>query len=226
MNYDRTLSGGAGPAVNGTLPGKFVNSTLLWHLLLPVLAYLLGSIPCGLLLARRFARVDLRRSGSGNIGATNAARLGGPVLGLATLAADIGKAFLPVWAASVWTGSPVVPVAAAVAAVLGHTYPLYTRFHGGKGVATTAGGFLGIAPPAVLFAAAAFLVCGGIFRRASVGSLAAALLLPFAVHAAAGSWTVTTGAALASALIFIRHAENIRRLVAGTEPVFRFGRHR
>jgi len=203
-----------------------VNPNLLWHLLLPVLAYLLGSIPCGLLLARRFG-VDLRGSGSGNIGATNAARVGGPVLGAATLAADIGKAFLPVWAASAWTGSPTLPVAAAVAAVLGHTYPLYTRFRGGgKGVATAAGGFLGIAPLAVLLATAAFLVCGGIFRRASVGSLAAALTLPFAVHLAAGSWAVTAGGALTSALIFIRHAGNIRRLVAGTEPVFRFGRNR
>jgi glycerol-3-phosphate acyltransferase PlsY len=200
---------------------------LLLRIVLPLLAYLMGAIPCGLLLARRFARVDLRREGSGNIGATNVARVGGPALGLATLAADMLKALAPVWAASVWGASPVDPVVAAVAAVLGHTFPLYTRFRrGGKGVATTAGGFLWIAPSAVLCATAAFLVAVAISRRASVGSLAAALTLPVAVYAAAGSWTATAGAALAAILIFVRHADNIRRLAAGTEPVFRFGRGR
>jgi len=199
---------------------------LLLRIVLPLLAYLMGAIPCGLLLASRFARVDLRREGSGNIGATNVARLGGPALGLATLAADMLKALAPVWAASVWGASPVDPVVAAVAAVLGHTFPLYTRFRGGgKGVATTAGGFLWIAPWAVLCATAAFLVAGAVSRRASVGSLAAALTLPVAVYAAAGSWTAAAGAALAAALIFVRHADNIRRLAAGTEPAFRFGRN-
>lgn len=200
-------------------------SQLLLQIGLPILAYLVGAIPCGLLLVRRFTRVDLRQEGSGNIGATNVARTGGPALGLATLAADMLKAFAPVWAASVWGASPVDPVIAAVAAVLGHSFPIYTRFRGGgKGVATTAGGFLWVAPPAVLCATAAFLVAGAVSRRASVGSLAAALTLPVAVYAAAGSWTAAAGAALAAVLIFVRHADNIRRLAAGTEPVFRFGR--
>lgn len=204
-----------------------MSSQLVMLLILPLLAYLMGSIPCGLILARGLTRVDLRQTGSGNIGATNAARAGGPLLGLATLAADMLKALVPVWAAGAWIECPGGPVVVAVAAVLGHTYPLYTRFHGGgKGVATTAGGFLWIAPLAVLLAAAAFLVYAGIFRRASVGSLAAALMLPFAVYATAGSWGPAAGAAVTSALIFIRHSENIRRLVAGTEPVFRFGRDR
>lgn len=200
---------------------------LLLRIALPTLAYLMGAIPCGLLLARRFTRVDLRQEGSGNIGATNVARVGGPALGLATLAADMLKALAPVWAASVWGPSPLDPVIAAVAAVLGHTFPIYTRFRGGgKGVATTAGGFLWIAPSAVLCATAAFLVAGAISRRASVGSLAAALTLPVAAYAATGSWTAAAGAALAAALIFVRHADNIRRLAAGTEPAFRFGRRR
>jgi acyl phosphate:glycerol-3-phosphate acyltransferase len=204
-----------------------VNAQLLLTVLLPLAAYFVGAIPCGLLLARRFTRLDLRREGSGNIGATNVARVAGPALGLATLAADMLKALVPVWATSAWTASPEASVAAAVAAVLGHTFPVYSRFRGGgKGVATTAGGFLWIAPTAVLLATAAFIVYCGILRRASVGSLAAALMLPFAVQVATGSWTATAGAALASSLIFIRHAENIRRLAAGTEPVFRFGRGR
>ena len=198
---------------------------LLLQIGLPILAYLVGAIPCGLLLVRRFTRVDLRQEGSGNIGATNVARTGGPALGLATLAADTIKALLPVWAAAAWTASPVTPVAAAVAAVLGHTYPIYSRFRGGgKGVATTLGGFLGIAPQAVLWAALVFLAAALVSRRASVGSLAAALALPVAVVLTTGAWMAAAGAAAAATLIFVRHADNLRRLRAGTEPAFRFGR--
>ena len=117
---------------------------LLLRIALPTLAYLMGAIPCGLLLARRFTRVDLRQEGSGNIGATNVARVGGPALGLATLAADMLKALAPVWAASVWGPSPLDPVIAAVAAVLGHTFPIYTRFRGGaKGLPRPPGGSSG-----------------------------------------------------------------------------------
>jgi len=197
----------------------------LLQVALPTIAYLAGSVPFGLLLARRFSRVDLRRTGSGNIGATNVARVAGPILGLATLAADVLKAFLPVWAAAAWTGSPEAPLAAAVAAVLGHTYPIYSRFRGGgKGVATTLGGFLVVAPQAVPWAALVFLAGALLSRRASVGSLAAALALPVAVVATTGSWASAVAAAAAAALIFVRHADNIRRLRAGTEPAFRLGR--
>ena len=202
-----------------------MNGPWMPALFVTIAAYLSGSIPCGLLLARRFTRVDPRRAGSGNIGATNVARVAGPALGLATLAADVLKALLPVWAAAAWSGSPETPVAAAVAAVLGHTFPIYSRFRGGgKGVATTAGGFLWIAPPAVMWAAAVFLAAALVSRRASVGSLAAALALPAAVVATTASWAAATGAALAATLIFLRHADNIRRLRTGTEPAFRFGR--
>ena len=202
-----------------------MNGPWMPALLVTVAAYLAGSIPCGLLLARRFTRIDPRGAGSGNIGATNVARVAGPALGLATLAADMLKALLPVCAASVWSASPAVPVAAAVAAVLGHTYPIYSRFRGGgKGVATTLGGFLVLAAQAVLWAALAFLAAALVSRRASVGSLAAALALPAAVVATTGAWVAAAGAAAAATLIFVRHADNIRRLRAGTEPAFRFGR--
>jgi glycerol-3-phosphate acyltransferase PlsY len=203
-----------------------MNDPWMPALLVTTAAYLSGSIPCGLLLARRFTRVDPRRAGSGNIGATNVARVAGPALGLATLAADVLKALLPVWAAAAWTASPATPAAAAVAAVLGHTFPIYSRFRGGgKGVATTAGGFLWIAPEAVMWAGVVFLAAALSSRRASVGSLAAALALPVAVIVTTASWAAATGAAAAAALIFVRHADNIRRLAAGTEPAFRFGRN-
>jgi glycerol-3-phosphate acyltransferase PlsY len=203
-----------------------MNGPWMPALLVTIAAYLAGSIPCGLLLARRFTRIDPRGAGSGNIGATNVARVAGPALGLATLAADMLKALLPVCAASAWSASPAVPVAAAVAAVLGHTFPIYSRFRGGgKGVATTAGGFLWIAPQAVMGAGVVFLAVALLSRRASVGSLAAALALPVAIVVTTASWAAATGAALAAILIFVRHADNIRRLAAGTEPAFRFGRN-
>jgi glycerol-3-phosphate acyltransferase PlsY len=192
-------------------------------------AYLFGSIPWGVLLTRAFSADDPRRHGSGNIGATNVARVGGLGLGAATLAADMLKGALPVWLALSGGADPLrshlFPVLAALLAFFGHLFPLYTGFRGGgKGVATAAGGFVLIAPMAVLTAAAVFVACACIFRRVSVGSLAAFLLLPFAVHATAGSWAASVGAAVASAFVFIRHAGNIRRLIAGTEPVFSIGR--
>lgn len=192
-------------------------------------AYLIGAIPSGVLLTRLFSAADPRRAGSGNIGATNVARVAGPGPGLATLAADILKGALPVWLAvglaPAPCGSGAFPVAVALLAFFGHLFPVYTGFRrGGKGVATAAGGFVLIAPVAVLSAAAAFAIVSGLSRRVSAGSLAAALVLPFAVHASAGAWAASAGAALASAFIFIRHSGNIRRLIAGTEPVFRLKR--
>lgn len=192
-------------------------------------AYLFGSIPWGVLLARAFSAADPRRKGSGNIGATNVARVAGLGPGLATLAADMFKGLAPVWLA--WGLAPALPrseafpVVLALLAFFGHLFPIYTGFRGGgKGVATAAGGFALIAPVAVLIAGAAFVISAFIFRRVSIGSLAAALVLPFAVHATVGSWTASAGAALASVFIFIRHSGNIRRLIAGVEPAFRLKR--
>jgi glycerol-3-phosphate acyltransferase PlsY len=206
-----------------------VTSELIFKIALAVFAYLVGSIPSGLVLSRAVGAADPRRHGSGNIGATNVARVGGVGLGAATLTADIVKGLVPVGMASAWattaSASQLYPVALALLAVAGHLFPIYTGFRGGgKGVATAAGGFVLISPLAVLFAAAAFVTYVCIFRRVSIGSLAAALILPFAVYATIDSGAASAGAALASALIFVRHAENIRRLAAGTEPVFRIGR--
>jgi glycerol-3-phosphate acyltransferase PlsY len=195
---------------------------------LPLLAYLLGSIPWGVVLTRCFTSVDIRRCGSGNIGATNVARLAGPLLGLATLCADFLKGWAPVWMAS----SLDLPEAAAepyimtlaLLAVLGHLFPIYTRLKGGgKGVATAAGAFFGLAPLAVLIALGVFGLVAAMTRRVSAGSLAATAALPFAVFGATGSAVFCGGGAVVAVLVFFRHAENIRRLWAGTEPPFRFG---
>lgn len=196
---------------------------------LPLAAYLLGSIPWGLVLTRLFGVADIRRHGSGNIGATNVARVAGPVLGLATLAADALKGWAPVVLASHLELPPsaAAPYAAGLAllAILGHMFPAYTRGRGGgKGVATAAGAFFGLAPPAVLIALGVFGLFAALTRRVSAGSLAAAAVLPIAVFGVTGSAATGAGAVIAAVLIFARHADNIRRLRAGTEPPFGFGR--
>ena len=195
---------------------------------LPLLAYLLGSIPWGLVLTRLFAIADIRRHGSGNIGATNVARVAGPVLGLATLLGDFVKGWAPVALASYLdlppAGAELYAAALALLAVLGHLFPVYTRLRGGgKGVATAAGGFAALAPLAVLIALVVFVLVLALTRRVSAGSLAAAAALPPAVLSTTGSAVFCAGAVMAATLIFIRHAGNIRRLLAGTEPPFRLG---
>jgi glycerol-3-phosphate acyltransferase PlsY len=194
-------------------------------------AYLLGSIPWGVLLTRAFGAVDPRRHGSGNIGATNVARVGGLALGVATLAADVLKGLAPVWLCVHWTsGSPhseVLPVAAALLSFFGHLFPIYSGFRGGgKGVATAFGGFVPISPMAVLASVCGFAVMALISHRVSLGSLTAALVLPLAAVATTDSWAVSAGAGLASVFIFIRHGDNIRRLIAGAEPTFSLRRRK
>ena len=206
-----------------------VTSELPYNIGTAVLAYLLGSIPCGLVLTRAFAGTDVRRSGSGNIGATNVARVAGPWLGLATLTADALKGWLPVYLARSFAapaaGAETWATAAALLAFYGHLYPLYTGLRGGgKGVATGVGSFILLAPWAVVGVLAVFLVVFFIGRRVSAASLAAAAVLPAAVFLTGHTGVVCAGAVIVAVFIFLRHAENIRRLRAGTEPEFRMPR--
>jgi glycerol-3-phosphate acyltransferase PlsY len=192
-----------------------------------LLAYLLGSIPWGLILARLFARKDIRQKGSGNIGATNVTREAGFAPGLLTLAGDILKGAIPVYLALVAFGpadgsGDIYLSAVALAAFFGHLYPLYLKFRdGGKGVATAAGCFAVISPPAVLSACIVFTVMLFVARRVSVGSLSAAVILPIAIWITTRSAAVTAAAAITALLIFMRHRENLKRLVAGKEPDFK-----
>jgi len=188
-------------------------------------AYLLGSVPFGLVFAKLFTKQDLRKIGSGNIGATNALRAGGWRLGLATLAGDISKGAIPVFLALLLhpgnePGSPDLWMAlAATIAFLGHLFPVYLKFStGGKGVATAAGGFAIISPLALAVSTAAFLAVAGVSRRVSAGSLAAAALLPVAVFWINGSLILSGCALVISMMIIFRHRDNISRLLAGTEP--------
>ena len=186
-----------------------------------LLAYTTGSMPFGLLLTRRLEDVDVRTAGSGNIGATNVRRLAGNGRGALTLAGDMLKGALPVLLARILiepaaAGIPVSLV--ALAAIAGHLFPIFTRLrNGGKGVATTAGCFSVMAPAATAIAGGMFIILTGLTRRVSVGSLAAAAVLPAAVWLTTASVTLSGCALLAALLIFLRHADNIGRLFQGRE---------
>ncbi|MBU1712284.1 MAG: glycerol-3-phosphate 1-O-acyltransferase PlsY [Proteobacteria bacterium] len=188
-------------------------------------AYVLGSVPSGLILTKRFTSVDIRTEGSGNIGATNVRRLAGTKLGAFTLAGDFLKGALPVYIAGVITGCETAFIelyisVVAFAVFFGHLYPVFLKFQGGgKGVATAAGSFLILSPWAFLAAVTAFTIVTYSYRRVSAGSLVASTVLPFAVWFAGDSGYYTSCAVIISIFIFFRHRKNINRLLAGTEPV-------
>jgi len=183
-----------------------------------VAAYLLGAIPFGLLLGRIAAGLDVRSVGSGNIGATNVARSLGPWAGILTLALDVGKGAGAVWAASRITGQPATAMAAGLAAVAGHVFPIYLGFRGGKGVATGLGAFLVLEPRATLMAGAIFLAAVALSRRISPGSILAAASLPVLLYFRHAAPLLILSGLASSFLILYRHGSNMRRLVAGTEP--------
>ena len=194
---------------------------------LVICAYLLGSIPWGLIFARIFARDDIRLKGSRNIGATNVTREVGLIAGFLTLLGDFLKGAVPVYLALMAFG-PVDGVggiyvsAVALAAFLGHLYPLYLKFHdGGKGVATAAGCFAVVSPVTILAVLGVFIVMLLAVRRVSVGSLAAAAALPIAIWITTDSAVMIAAAGIFALFIFIRHRDNLKRLAAGTEPEFK-----
>jgi glycerol-3-phosphate acyltransferase PlsY len=190
------------------------------------IGYLLGSIPFGYVLVHVFLGTDVRNSGSGNIGATNVARTS-PVLGIVTLLLDAAKGAAAVLLISlIFSGNRTAGFIAAFATVCGHMFPIWLRFRGGKGVATGLGSFLFLTPKAILVTIGIFLVLVAVFRRVSAASLCAAASLPFfAVGFGetpdAPSIALTACTAL---LIISRHHQNIRRLLAGSEPRFQIRR--
>jgi len=194
---------------------------------LAVFAYLLGSIPWGLILTRQFADVDVRQTGSKNIGATNVLRSAGLGLGILTLIGDLSKGALPVWIAAEMTAQPESPntiyvSAVALCAFAGHLYPAFLKFKtGGKGVATAAGCFLIISPAATGIALIIFILFAGIANRVSAGSLAAVTVLAPAVWWLTNAGPFTACAVVMAVFIYARHRENIRRLISGTEPAIR-----
>lgn len=194
-------------------------------LLLPILAYLLGSVPFGLLVARAAGRGDIRANGSGNIGATNVRRTVGTLPAVVTLVGDIAKGFLPVWWAGMLVSGGCAPWTQAFVALVGlcafagHLYPVYLKgFRGGKGVATAAGCLLAVSPAALGVSGLVFVMTACGLNRVSAASLAATGAMPLAVWHATGSRLFTLWAALLAVWVWIRHRDNIRRLVEGREP--------
>lgn len=190
-------------------------------LLLCIGAFLLGSIPFGRIVGYFAGHIDIRKSGSGNIGATNVARQLGMGWGLLTLALDMFKGFAPVSGADqLVSGNAAVysGIVVGLAALLGHQFSVFQRFAGGKGVATALGVFLALSPFACLIGLGIFALLVLKWRYISLGSLGATLSMPIILYLQGFSLPVVLGAVIGAAFIFLRHHQNIQRLIHGHEP--------
>ncbi|PYU72999.1 MAG: acyl-phosphate glycerol 3-phosphate acyltransferase [Acidobacteria bacterium] len=198
--------------------------------LIPFAAYLLGSIPFGLLLAKLLGVADVRKAGSGNIGATNVARVVGPLAGIFTLVFDTAKGATAVWLAGrVTDESATWMMIAAFVVLLGHCFPVWLKFKGGKGVATALGVFLALCPLAAVSALVLFVLCVAYWRFVSLGSIAAAAAMPLLIYFLwaprhAPPIIVDVGTLAIALLVIYKHDGNLQRLVEGTEPRFSFSK--
>jgi glycerol-3-phosphate acyltransferase PlsY len=195
---------------------------ILKAVILIALAYCMGAVPWGVILTRLFGHADVRKAGSGNIGAYNVYRVAGKRLGIMTLLGDLSKGAVPVLIAMSWVGvsdwkAEVVVCLIALAAFAGHLFPVFLGFKGGKGVATAAGCLLIMSPLAFLICALVYVLVLCSSGYSSAGSLSAAALLPWAIWLATHSAPMTVCFLVMAVLVFIRHADNIKRLLKGTE---------
>ncbi len=207
--------------------------SIAWHVAVAVAGYLMGSVPTGYLVARS-RDVDIRKAGSGNIGATNVLRVLGKPAGILVLAIDALKGALACWllpaAAIALAGAGAAPeveglrIVAGLAAILGHNYTCWLRFKGGKGIATSAGVLLVWMPAALGLALLVWVLVFLVSGYVSLASVVAAFALPFIVWLTGGSATLITVAAVLGALAIYKHRSNIQRLRAGTEHRFRRSR--
>ncbi len=187
------------------------------RIIIPIVAYLIGSIPFGYLIVRRKIGADIRQTGSGGTGATNVSRRAGKMAGVLTLLLDAAKGCVAVLIAKAASGDDWVIAAAAVAALVGHIYPVWLGFRGGKGVATGVGIFLMLAPVAVLCAGVIFVAIVALTRYVSLGSIIAAVLIPVFVWLLSDLRPLFVAAVVGAALIVFAHRGNIQRLASGTE---------
>lgn len=183
-------------------------------------AYLLGSIPTGLLLGKLWG-IDVRREGSGNIGATNLYRTVGRAVGVLTLAGDCLKGALPVLLVRHYAFPVEYAAWVGLAAFCGHVFSVFLLFRGGKGVATALGVFLVLSPLAVAYALALFIGLTLVWRYVSLGSIAAAALMPLAVLLLGGDRNLFLVTLAITVVVIAKHHDNIRRLLAGTENRFK-----
>ena len=197
-----------------------MNNTLF--ILIMIAIYLIAAIPTGVLLARLMGGEDVRQKGSGNIGATNVYRVAGKLAGVLTLVGDTLKGFLPLLAFKTWLEpTPTQLGIASAVAILGHCYPIYLKFKGGKGVATALGIFLVLSPKAVFFALIVFILTVTITRYISLGSVLAALSAPLVILLLNHPQPIFLATLFIAALVIWRHNSNIRRLLDGTENRFK-----
>ena len=189
----------------------------LQDLSLVFIAYLIGSIPFGLLISRAVGRVDIRQHGSGNIGTANVLRIMGKRAAALTLVGDLLKGFLPVLAALLLGGSEFLVAGVGMAAVLGHNWSIYLRFTGGKGVATSFGVLVAMTPLPALFGLLVWIAVLLVFRYTSLAALTASVCIPAVIFLSSGFGPYFVFSLVAAFLIFIRHQDNIKRIFAGTE---------
>jgi len=197
-----------------------MNNTLFIFILIAV--YLIAAIPTGVVLARLMGSEDVRQKGSGNIGATNVYRVAGKLAGVLTLFGDTMKSCLPLLAIKTWLApTPTQLGIACAVAIMGHCYPIYLKFEGGKGVATALGIFLVISPKAVLVALIVFVLAVVTTRYISLGSVLAALSAPLLILLFNHPQPIFLATLFIAALVIWRHNSNIRRLLDGTETRFK-----
>ena len=190
------------------------------HILTIIAAYLIGSVPFGLLFTRLFSGIDIRTVGSGNIGATNVLRAAGKKVAILTLLADGLKGFFPVFMARLLFHDDVTTALSSAAAILGHVFPVYLKFKGGKGVATSFGVVLAVSPWAGVIALCAWLIAAILWRYSSLSALIAFASYPLLTFAVPPQPSKPYGSLslFIFGMIYYRHRENIKRLLAGIEP--------
>jgi glycerol-3-phosphate acyltransferase PlsY len=182
-----------------------------------ILSYLVGSIPFGLVLTRYYAGIDIRTKGSGNIGFTNVLRVVGKKAAFLTLAGDTLKGFIPVVAATFIFNDYIFAAAAGIISIIGHDYPVFLRFKGGKGVATSFGALFGLMPFAGFFTLVIWLAVFYLWKYSSLAAITSYLMLPFIIVFVDFSLTNIAFALFITTLLLIKHIQNIKRLLNGTE---------
>jgi len=191
--------------------------TIPLHITAIILCYLIGAIPFGLLFTRWFSHIDVRTVGSGNIGATNVLRAAGKKAALLTLFADCLKGLLPVVAVRLFLNDDHTSMLSGAAALLGHTFPVYLGFKGGKGVATSFGVALALTPLAALASLISWALAAFLWRYSSLAALTAFALYPLYTFSLYPSQDLQLLSLFLFGMIYVKHRENIKRLIAGTE---------
>lgn len=189
---------------------------MLGAILAIIASYLIGSIPFGLITGKLWADIDVREYGSGNIGTSNVLRTVGPAAAIIVFALDVAKGAVAVYLGSL-VGGDFVRIMAGVAAIAGHNWPIYLKFKGGKGIATSLGAVISLTPVIALVLLGFWIVIVGLTRYISLGSVAVAVLFPFFLIISRAPLTYILAGALISAFAIYRHRSNIQRLLAGTE---------